>query len=275
MTSQKQISLFTEEQLTFLPEDFPANHIVQQDNEKEKRMNAIYGRKCLEQFERFNQPGLWAKMFSALLIGMEGWYSTRCKLTWKMKATKSHRFYFQLVPSTLPTDGTGYGLLLTPTVVQTDEHPDKMRAIAKKNGYQNGTKYGSLLSQVKYSGLFPTPTAVQRDHPERVEKLIATGATTMMSRKAGENRPNSILDAVMFYGMLPTPNASDNRDRGGPKNKCVQKRIENGKQVGLTMMVDGQLNPQFVMEMMGFPPNWTELPFLNGNKNQSKEEETQ
>ena len=25
-----------------------------------------------------------------------------------------------------------------------------------------------------------------------------------------------------------------------------------------------QLNPQFVAEMMGFPPNWTELPFLSG-----------
>jgi len=35
-----------------------------------------------------------------------------------------------------------------------------------------------------------------------------------------------------------------------------------------------QLNPRFVMEMMGFPPNWTELPFLNGETNQSKPEVT-
>lgn len=27
-----------------------------------------------------------------------------------------------------------------------------------------------------------------------------------------------------------------------------------------------QLNPLFVAEMMGFPPDWTELPFLNGEK---------
>jgi hypothetical protein len=32
-----------------------------------------------------------------------------------------------------------------------------------------------------------------------------------------------------------------------------------------------QLNPLFVLEMMGFPPNWTELPFLNGETNQSKQ----
>jgi DNA (cytosine-5)-methyltransferase 1 len=35
------------------------------------------------------------------------------------------------------------------------------------------------------------------------------------------------------------------------------------------------LSPQFVMEMMGFPTDWTLLPFLNGDKNQLKPEETQ
>jgi hypothetical protein len=36
-----------------------------------------------------------------------------------------------------------------------------------------------------------------------------------------------------------------------------------------------QLSPQFVLEMMGFPTDWTLLPFLNGETNQSKQEETQ
>jgi hypothetical protein len=235
---------------------------------------------------------------------MTDWYSTKCKLTWKLKGTKYNRVYFQLQVSALPTE------------------------------------------EIE-SGLLPTPTSVQRDHPERVEKLKATGAKTMTSRAAGDNRPNSILDAAMFRellptpktfdakkqrtlnengenmshttglkygvhltqlasagliptpranqvngcnlnseklanrnrgnleetianwnqkGMIPTPNASDNRNRGNPQDPCVMKRKENGKQVGLTMMVDGQLNPQFVSEMMGFPTDWTELPFLNGDK---------
>jgi len=33
-----------------------------------------------------------------------------------------------------------------------------------------------------------------------------------------------------------------------------------------------QLSPQFVLEMMGFPTDWTLLPFLNGETNQSKQE---
>ena len=75
------------------------------------------------------------------------------------------------------------------------------------------------------------------------------------------------LTQMAKAGMLPTPNASDNRDRGGPKDKAVQRRLEIGKQVGLTQMVNGQLNPRFVAEMMGFPPDWTELPFQNTGRN--------
>ena len=278
MTSQKQTSLFTEEQSTYSQEDSPANHIHQQVKDLVRKTIDISGRKCLEQYERLNPNTSWVKTFLVCLVGMEGWFSMRCKLTWKLKGTKYNRYYFQLVPSTLP------------------------------------------IEEIEF-GLWPTPTSVQRDHPERVEKLKATGAKTMMSRAAGENRPNSVLDAAMFYGLiqtpttiersetpekmreraekkgykngtkynslksqilydpkiqkfLPTPNASDNRNRGNPNDPCIQKRIENGKQVGLTMMVDGQLNPQFVAEMMGFPTNWTELPFLNGDKNQSKDMET-
>jgi hypothetical protein len=35
-----------------------------------------------------------------------------------------------------------------------------------------------------------------------------------------------------------------------------------------------QLNPLFVLEMMGFPPDWTTLPFLSGGTNQLKQQVT-
>jgi hypothetical protein len=44
-------------------------------------------------------------------------------------------------------------------------------------------------------------------------------------------------------------------------------RLETGK--------TSQLNPLFVLEMMGFNPDWTLLPFLNGETNPSKPQETQ
>lgn len=55
--------------------------------------------------------------------------------------------------------------------------------------------------------LLPTPLAVEREHPDRVAALKATGATRINSRANGEQRPNGLMDALHFYGMLPTPTA--------------------------------------------------------------------
>ena len=215
----------------------------------------------------------------------------------------SKRLLFQLVPlmhRTVETECSSSAtvLLQTPTTVQTDEPPEKMRERAAHNGYKNGTKFGSLTSQLKYdprvqtmlktpcaadsytdnmtsqgvsgtsgtlaqeivsgyaekhrgfvfptpsardwkgktnpgvvkqgSGciygetlpdaidrmmqggqLLPTPIAVEREHPERVAALKATGATKINSRNNGEQRPNGMIDFMQFYGLLPTPRAME------------------------------------------------------------------
>jgi hypothetical protein len=104
----------------------------------------------------------------------------------------------------------------------------------------------------KEYGLWPTPTSVQRDHPERVNGLLEAGATTMMSRKNGENRLNSILDAAMFYGMLPTPTLADSKNVG--RNGSHQNNLHK--------ITEFHLNPEFVEQMMGFPIGWTDLKHL-------------
>jgi hypothetical protein len=197
-----------------------------QEKEKAKRMNATCGPKCLEQLEKFSLVGSWAKMFSALLIGQGEWYSTKCKLTWKLRGTKYGRMYFQLVVRTPRIEGTGFGLLPTPTAGEIHDIGTNIQSLANCN------KGGRVMREFA-----------------------------------------SIITAENKF--LPTPNASDNRDRGGPKDKSIKRRLEMGKQVGLTMMVDGQLNPRFVAEMMGYPPNWLELPFQNTEKNQLKDLGTQ
>jgi hypothetical protein len=377
MISPRQISLFTEEQLTSSQEDSHVSPTQWQESDLAKKMNATYGQRCLEQFEKFNRHGSWAKMFSGLLIGMEGWYSTRCKLTWKLKGTKFNRMYFQLVPSTLPTEGTEFGLLPTPNLVQIAETPEKYQERQKKRTEDGlnqaphpNNKYNCLLSQVLYSGLLktptkmdgevtsgkknpisgnsgtlaqeimskypptmkklgliPTPTSVQRDHPERVEELKKIGAKTIYSRENGEKRPNSIIDYMSFHNMLPTPTTRDWKGaqaneykemRGEETEYKMQslpglamkgilptpsafdwntaqrvdkyeerKQMQSEKGVNLhyplkQMEMDinptgttSQLSPQFVLEMMGFPTDWTLLPFQNGETNQSKQEETQ
>lgn len=60
-------------------------------------------------------------------------------------------------------------------------------------------------------------------------------------------------------GLLPTPNASDNRDRGSLANPSVQRRIAIGKQIGLSMLFAKEPCPLCVEGMMGWPKNWTAL----------------
>ena len=60
--------------------------------------------------------------------------------------------------------------------------------------------------------------------------------------------------------MWPTPCASDNRDRGNLSTPAIQRRIQNGKQIMLSMCVDhnsGALNPPWVEWLMGWPEGWT------------------
>ena len=162
--------------------------------------------------------------------------------TLSVKDTPSSRLLFRLVPSVRPTNETECGssqegmfphLLLTPCTREFCEDPASMRARAKRNGYKNGTKYNSLLSQVVYSdilptpvtqglkvcqdgkqrflslGLLPTPLAVEIQHSKRIKALKEKGGKTMGSRANGEQRPNGLMDFINFHGILPTPSAAD------------------------------------------------------------------
>jgi hypothetical protein len=89
--------------------------------------------------------------------------------------------------------------------------------------------------------------------------------------KGGNARQFSIVDFAIYKGLLPTPTCQDAKQKENSPSQ--QHKIQE-----LAICVAGgsgfQLNPPFVGEMMGFPPTWTELPFLNGEVNQSKPTET-
>lgn len=82
------------------------------------------------------------------------WRSTACYLTWRRKATKQGRSYFQLAPSTPRTGEIGSGLWHTPRASEA-EHPGRK---STAHGGQIG-----LAEQVNNSVLFPTPTANRWD----------------------------------------------------------------------------------------------------------------
>jgi hypothetical protein len=77
-------------------------------------------------------------------------------------------------------------------------------------------------------------------------------------------------ESIEWNGMLPTPAARDYK--GGKSKQALEKRRERGNLIETLPdkfpldLKTSQLNPLFVEEMMGFPKNWTTLPFLNGDK---------
>jgi hypothetical protein len=229
------------------------------ENDLEKKMTATSGQRCLEQYERFSRPTLWARTFSDLLIGMEGWYSTKCRLTWKLKGTKYNRLYYQLVPSTLPTAGIEFGLLPTVTTQETP-HLQAELTESKRRTASNGNSHSLNIADLAVRGMLPTPTAMD-----------STNATANMKStqvKEGSMHSVTLVRYMMNNPLLNTPCASDKNGGCTRSNEKLQlgSSLVNemhgvlDQQPGKT----SQLNPPFVLEMMGFPPGWTELPFLNG-----------
>lgn len=143
---KQQTSLFGTEDWMSSVGGFPASHTAQPEKERAKKMTATSGRKCLGQLEKFSHVGLWAKTFTALLIGQEDWYSTKCNLIWKMKATRSHRIYFQLVPSMRRTEGTEFGLLPTCQKFQGAIWATAEYKASGKKQRKSGAKIGSNFS---------------------------------------------------------------------------------------------------------------------------------
>lgn len=266
-TSRQQTSQSGKDKSTFSREASLASLSAQQGSDLERTMTATSGQRCYESSGRYSPL---SSLVRTLLVSSR-WYSPAKRLRWEaqplsstrtttftkknrslslkqsaqtlsVKDTPSSRLLFRLVPSVHPTSETECGssqegmfphLLLTPCTREFCEDPASMRARAKRNGYKNGTKYNSLLSQVVYSdilptpvtqglkvcengkqrflslGLLPTPLAVEIQHSKRIKALKEKGGKTMGSRANGEQRPNGLMDFINFHGILPTPNASE------------------------------------------------------------------
>lgn len=153
----------TPEQLTLFQADFLASPSAAPENEKEMKMTARSGHRCLESFEKLNRPGLLVKTFLGCSQWTAGRYSTKYALRWKMKAIKRKRLLFQLVPSALRTGATGFGLLATPNTLDAIA-PKTEKAVIRESTITrpNRTTFSNLRDQIFHGYLLPTPAA--RDH---------------------------------------------------------------------------------------------------------------
>ena len=246
-TSKHSTRQLTLEESILLQEGFPVSHLAQQDREKGQPTIDISGPKCFALFEKLAPSGSWQKTFAASLVGMKGWFSTRCALTWRVKVTKSSRSYFLLQASTRRTAGTESGLWLgTPRANEQ----------ARSKKFSKGrTPTPSEFAQA----LLLTPTT--REEPVDLDKFKAR----MEKYPNGTTMPNL---ATQVQQMLPTPTANswkDGTEKERPANQPTRRSElnhlmaqENGK--------PSRLSPLFVEEMMGFPRGWTASPFQSGDE---------
>ena len=125
------------------------------------------------------------------------------------------------------------------------------------------TDYEALAKKSKLAGavkskMYPTP---------RSSEIMSMTMESALNRIESTWYHSNLEENVALKEqnkMWPTPNASDNRDRGNLSDPAIQRRIAMGKQVGLTMAVKdqpgkGTLNPEWVEWLMGYPQGWTDI----------------
>lgn len=257
-------------------------------SERARRTAVTSGLTCSVPFTRSGPVGLLVRT----LVASSRWYSPARRLTWdvsplcserislytasgrntssrpsavilSVKDIPSSRCLFRLVPSVPRTEGTVSGLL--PTPIASDF---KVRGLGSQ---QKG------LPEIIREMLLPTPTATEIHHWQRVERWKRQGRLSMHETEDGEKNPNGLTDFLDFHGLLPTPTARD--WKGAPTLENFKRKGKNPWQGSLPDFFaragrSFQLNPLFVAEMMGFPVNWTVLPFLPGGSSPSRDTET-
>ena len=249
-----------------------ANLTALQEAEKERTTTAHSGLKCLERSGSAVQLGLLAKT----LLASSAWHSPAGTLKWKVqriaqgwivpstassttskkRAILSKRLLFRLVPSERPTDGTGFGSLLsTPSAnPMGDITPEQ----GEKNGWEwrgtawyraDGSKVQTTLGHQVV--MLPTPNTT---NAKNGHKSLEDGR---MQRKISQGWTIDLHD-MATTGLLATPTTQDAKNATLPQSQALLDSVPGNL---LAHGITGRLNPRFVAEMMGFPPDWLELPF--------------
>jgi len=102
--------------------------------------------------------------------------------------------------------------------------------------------------------MWATPTASSGEPPKKTEGWTWTGLYWINDK--GEKKQTRLKDQV---AMWPTPVASDSK--GAVKNRFKGSPTSHGNlsEEVRTHQEDGQLNPEWVEWLMGYPEGWTDL----------------
>jgi hypothetical protein len=206
------------EQLTLFPEASPASPFPWLESKKEKGMIVTCGQKCCELSGNLRQLGLLVRTY---LESLELPLKRYYRI-WKVQAIGRQSLIMKLRLREHGTEETGYSLW--PTVTCMDSRPAKSKE----------------------------------------------GLTREMAVRPGRKMPSNLRDCVHPESMKlwATPRASDGKGIGTIGSASAEHQLKKGqlqavalyatKRENLNDQIDGQLNPEWVEWLMGFPIGWTE-----------------
>jgi hypothetical protein len=213
----------------------------------------------VEAWKQAQEPTMWATPSAADSMGSTGGNQNKSLRTdvkmWPTPTAMNDSFYVDNSPNRHKRHSRGlasevdYRNKMWPTPNARD-WKDTVNSVppsvGKTRGYTLGMKVAEVRQQEKK--MWPTPRSCTAMSAENIHNRV--------------NDKNPNLETVVARTMWPTPNASDNRDRGHKGMPSIQRRQEKGKQLNLSMVVSevsGSLNPQWVEWLMGYPEGWTDL----------------
>jgi hypothetical protein len=266
--------------------DFLASHSAKPGSDEARKMTATSGLKCSALYPKQSPVGCLVRT----LLASTDWGSTIVFLTWKASATKSrHRLKFQLVRSMPDTSETESGLWPTPNVAgggnsceltPSGNHylrpsgqkahlgldqavkmfptprandAEKRGNFDKTNPRNGSTRERTAGNQTLHSAvkMWPTPSATETTGGGGAKEAALAMAGT--PKASGCQRQLSLKDAVKLW---PTPAAQDAKNSTLPVSQTHRDSIPGAM---LRDGESGQLNPQWVEWLMGYPIGHTAL----------------
>jgi DNA (cytosine-5)-methyltransferase 1 len=264
-------------------EDFLAKISLPQDKEQElMESEAECGEKWRGSFTKYNPSSCSWKTHQCSLLGdldefsetWPQWGLMRDGECWEQQ-TLAH--LIKGTESGFVPNGVDY--FHTPNTTGLDGGSNSRKALKKRllptpdasqrgptKDYNPQAKSQSGRTLQSFAAKFPTPTTMDTITRSRESYLRV------------QNRPRQGKNLTKLADIIhwPTPQASDNRDRGNMSNPSVQRRVEIGKQISLSQSVhptSGQLNPTWVEWLMGWPLGWTDLKQLEMDKSLSVQQQ--
>ena len=249
-----------------------ASHVsplVQQESGPGHPTIDISGRRCLESFERLAPPMSWRRTFAASLVGMKGWFSTRCALTWKVKATKSARSYFLLQASTRRTAATEFGLLRTPSAQEPGIRAERLVNQGRTTGEDRGESIRQTHGETLSGG---TSTAGANGIIANAHDQRGAGGPRQVQGTHGEVPQRDDHAQPCYAGPADATNANGEQ---------LESRHKQGTPTGTTYAkertqpLDGPRGWEEFPTVApvcggddGLPPGWTVSPFQSGEESQ-------